>query len=230
MGITTAATESDHCPPSRAHPAAVRFAIGLQCFLTASVCAFKLFVMTQTVAATSAIPAGRKPGKLDWVIALGAATVLVISVLFTPEDPPVVSICAFYSVTGLPCPGCGLTRAFCCISHLRWGDAWDFNPFGFLWYALTIFLVARPMLIRRTSYAERESKWMASRWSYVLPIVLVAGMWAFGLCRMWNAVRHRPAPTAVNSQQEEPASPSDPPASRAPVPGGAAGPSTDSRA
>jgi hypothetical protein len=200
-----------------------------QCFLTATRHAFRLLVMTQTVSATTALSAGRKPGKLDWVIALGATTVLVVSALFTPEDPPAVSVCAFYSITGLPCPGCGLTRAFCCISHLRWGDAWGFNPFGFIWYALTIFLVVRPMLIRRTSYAERENKWMASRWSYIMPIVLVAGMWAFGLYRMWNAAKQRPAPTAVNSRAAEPASPSDPPALPAPARGEEADPSTDSR-
>jgi hypothetical protein len=175
------------------------------------------------------VPVERRPGKLDWVIALGAVAVLMVSVVFTADQPPGFSICAFYSVTGLPCPGCGLTRAFCAISHGHWGDAWAFNPFGFLWYALTVFLVVRPLLIRLSKYAEQEGRILASRWSYIVPVVLVSAMWAYGLYRIWSAARHRPASTMVTSPETTAPSPSDPPASPAPVPGGATSPSRDSR-
>ena len=36
--------------------------------------------------------------------------------------------CAFRSVTGIPCPGCGMTRAFLLLSQLRVGDALCANP------------------------------------------------------------------------------------------------------
>jgi len=36
--------------------------------------------------------------------------------------------CAFRSVTGIPCPGCGMTRAFLLLSQLRLGDAFATNP------------------------------------------------------------------------------------------------------
>lgn len=186
--------------------------------------------MSQVANAAPAAPARRMPGKFDLFLAIGATVVLLVSVFYAPDEPPGLSVCTFYTATGLPCPGCGLTRAFCCISHLRWGDAWSFNPFGFAWYAATLFLVIRPVLLRRENYPERERNAMASRWGYVVPIVFVLAMWVFGLIRMWDAAKHRHAPAAVNSQTAEPPSPSDPPASPVPAPDGAAGLSTDSRA
>lgn len=160
--------------------------------------------MTEAHTMARAAPASRIPGTFDWIIACGAFAVLVTGLMFTPEAPPGLSVCVFHSMTGLPCPGCGLTRSFCAIAHLRWGDAWNFNPFGFIWYGLTLLLAARPVLIRRTDYAEYERRWMNSHWSYILPIALVTLMWAFGLCRMWNVAQQRSTPTVIEAAAEEP--------------------------
>lgn len=67
--------------------------------------------------------------------ALAATCVLAFSALFTPGALPKFDICMLHRITGIPCPGCGLTRAFCAISHGDFAAAWCFNPFGFLFYA-----------------------------------------------------------------------------------------------
>ena len=36
--------------------------------------------------------------------------------------------CWFAEVTGLPCPGCGLTRAMLALGRGEWGLAWRFHP------------------------------------------------------------------------------------------------------
>jgi hypothetical protein len=40
--------------------------------------------------------------------------------------------CPFHRLTGLACPGCGLTRASFAVLHGRFGEAFRLNPLGFL--------------------------------------------------------------------------------------------------
>jgi len=40
------------------------------------------------------------------------------------------SFCPFRSVTGLHCPGCGMTRAMLSLGQLKLADALSFNPFS----------------------------------------------------------------------------------------------------
>lgn len=53
------------------------------------------------------------------------------------------SACPFFLLTGLPCPGCGLTRAFVCLGHGRWHEAWHWHPLGPALYALCLLLWLR---------------------------------------------------------------------------------------
>ncbi len=43
--------------------------------------------------------------------------------------------CAFYSMTGWPCPFCGMTRAFLAAGHGMWANAFRQSPVGALLYA-----------------------------------------------------------------------------------------------
>ena len=65
----------------------------------------------------------------------GAGLALAASFLIPASRLPATSLCPFRLLTGFPCPGCGLTHAFCNISHGHFKMAWQANPFGFLFYA-----------------------------------------------------------------------------------------------
>ena len=120
----------------------------------------------------------------SWIIPFGAGAVLGLRAVFSPEGLPGLSLCWFKAVTGRPCPGCGLTHAFCAISHGRFADAWSCNPFGFLFYALALGLLAWPFLLRvRPELAGRLARPQLLAWA--IP-GLVAAMWVFGL---WRALR-----------------------------------------
>jgi hypothetical protein len=117
-----------------------------------------------------------------WTLALGAAVVLVVSILLAPEDLPQVPGCGFRTLTGLPCPGCVLTRSFCAISHGRFGEAWALNPFGFVFYALALLCLCYPWFSRRF---PRAVEWcMKSSAAFWAPLGLVVVMWLHGVWRI----------------------------------------------
>lgn len=82
-----------------------------------------------------------KPNPGEWKLTAVAAGTLAISVAVPLGNLPEVILCPFRQVTGLPCPGCGLTRGFVCIGHGQIGQAIEFNPFALPLFALTAFQV-----------------------------------------------------------------------------------------
>ncbi len=76
------------------------------------------------------------------VVAFGAA-----ALVFSPEhieDGPV--ICPFRRLTGLPCPGCGLTRSWVYLAHGWWRESFLAHPFG--WVAVVAVLVLAGFVVR----------------------------------------------------------------------------------
>ena len=79
-----------------------------------------------------------------WVYLVLSITVLILAaVLDVSGDGRVIlpslgitlpESCAFKQVTGLGCPGCGLTRCFICLMHGDIARAWAFNPGGFAFF------------------------------------------------------------------------------------------------
>ncbi len=43
---------------------------------------------------------------------------------------PAFSLCPFHAITSIPCPGCGMTRAFICLGQLEFVKAFQYNPFS----------------------------------------------------------------------------------------------------
>jgi hypothetical protein len=79
-------------------------------------------------------------GGLAWAgVAAGAVAVAFVADPATIEDGPV--ICPFRLLTGLPCPGCGLTRSWVYLAHGQWADAWSANPFGVVTMVLAVAYV-----------------------------------------------------------------------------------------
>lgn len=55
---------------------------------------------------------------------------------------PGVPLCPFNALTGLPCPGCGMTRAFLALGRLDFAGAYASNPLSFPLAALMVLFVA----------------------------------------------------------------------------------------
>lgn len=51
------------------------------------------------------------------------------------------AFCPVVIVTGMPCPGCGMTRAVFYFATGQWERGWEMNPLGILWLALAVYFV-----------------------------------------------------------------------------------------
>ncbi len=98
------------------------------------------------------------------------------------------SFCPFYILTGLPCPGCGLTRAFVCLGHGQWRESLHWHPLGWL-----VFLLLAGLWLRNGIYWLRGvALWSGS------PAALnrlswagIAALLVFGAGRIgWLAMHH----------------------------------------
>lgn len=97
-------------------------------------------------------PATRRLASSELVAAAGVAA-LGVSALLSPEhieDGPV--ICPFRRLTGLPCPGCGLTRSWTYLTHGWWRESLHVHLFGPI-LALVVLVLAVAVVrawVRRT--------------------------------------------------------------------------------
>lgn len=83
--------------------------------------------------------------------------------------------CPFELLTGIPCPGCGMTRAILCLIAGNPSDALLYNPFSFLLLALvTASILPRRWLVR-TPAAVRA---ILPR-TYAVILTLVITFWVF---------------------------------------------------
>ena len=60
-----------------------------------------------------------------WAAWLGLSLAVV-----TPPHGNGVTVCWFKAATGIPCPGCGLTRSMSCALHGMLGESWNYHPLG----------------------------------------------------------------------------------------------------
>ena len=98
------------------------------------------------------------------------------------------SLCPFYTLTGLPCPGCGLTRSFVCLGHGQWTQSLHWNPLGLL-----IAFILAALWLRNAIYWLRGTLlWsLPQRATSLLTWAGVAGLLVFGAARIgWLTMHH----------------------------------------
>ena len=84
--------------------------------------------------------AQRRRSSLFWACFFNGALLLsFVLPVGTLQSSPVI-ICSFRGFFGVPCPGCGMTRAFCAISHGHPIDALGFHWLSPLIYGMFVIL------------------------------------------------------------------------------------------
>lgn len=86
--------------------------------------------------------------------------------------------CLFYTVTGLKCPGCGITRMIFSLIKLDFVSAFKFNPAIITVSPLLIFLA----VIMVVEYIK-NGKMPSSKWINICFYILIAYFVIFGILR-----------------------------------------------
>lgn len=84
--------------------------------------------------------------------AVGAAFAL-------PREGFGIDVCSLHRLTGLPCPGCGLTRGFVALTHGDWQTAAELNPFALVLFPL--FLALALLAVSPEGMTRAVTGWLA---------------------------------------------------------------------
>lgn len=88
------------------------------------------------------------------LVAIGASLVLPLGGLG-------VDVCVVHRVSGLPCPGCGLTRAFIAVAHGDLSSAVALNPFVLVLFPL--FVAVAAVWLAPSAGRARVEAWLRRR-------------------------------------------------------------------
>jgi hypothetical protein len=130
--------------------------------------------------------------RIAWFLCLGlpiaAAFVLPAPGASSPAsglrfDVTRVPLCLFRTVTGIPCPLCGLTRSFLSTARGRWRDAFLYHPLGpflFAAFAAGALWQLRPAKRAPPSAPAAESLPRTHPW-FLVPGAAFAAVWVVKL-------------------------------------------------
>ena len=129
-----------------------------------------------SLAARSRLAAGARR------IGIAFPLLLLAAALPPPQGASIAglpSFCGFHRLTGLPCPGCGITRSLVCCAHGLWAEAVGFHPLGPLVFAA---LVGAAVVHLASSRWPRIASALPPRW-------IAGACWAgvFALAVVWGA-------------------------------------------
>jgi len=125
----------------------------------------------------------RASGRARFVLPLTSA-VFAVSALWSPADLPGVVLCPFRAVTGLPCPGCGMTRAFCALGHGDLSGAFGYNALAPFVFAAALLLWAHSLaaVLRFDSARAALERLKPTQRAAGFMLAVTLAWWAVRLC------------------------------------------------
>lgn len=116
-------------------------------------------------------------------LALGGAAALVVPTLVAPDASGPV-LCPLRRVTGVWCPGCGMTRAIGWLVHGDLAESWRYHPWAAVVVAQVAFVGGWLLWRRRGAIGARSA---APTPPWLVPVALslnavaLVGIWIFRL-------------------------------------------------
>ncbi len=103
-------------------------------------------------------------------VILGVAAIGLASYVYAPYVHKGPILCPLHAVFGLPCPGCGFTRAFCALAHGDLASALHYNALS--------MPVAAALLLGAVVAGYEAARGRATRWPRLLFSRRLAWVWA----------------------------------------------------
>jgi hypothetical protein len=111
---------------------------------------------------------------LSFVLRAPGGDIVIVPVL----NQPLPGVCTFKRITGVGCPGCGLTRCFISLAHGDLNAAWRYNPAGMLLFAAAVFQIPfRLFQIGRIQRGLPERRWRGLDWCLWLILLGLTAQW-----------------------------------------------------
>ena len=98
---------------------------------------------------------------------------IAVSFIFETRDLQSFNLCYFNYFTGLPCPGCGLTRGVSSISHGNISDAFAYNPFVYAIYPGLYLVAVYPVFYHFSNEKIRHISDVLMSYSTIVLILLM---------------------------------------------------------
>lgn len=122
----------------------------------------------------------QRPSKIWEIVIL--SSILLVALLVPPFYQGGFTLCLFRNITGLPCPGCGMTRAFLFLGHGDFYEAIRLNPNSPLIFSIIVFLWFNKIVYMATGKEVRA--YLTKREKVVMYLLfgfaMVAG-WVYNL-------------------------------------------------
>lgn len=119
-----------------------------------------------------------------WVVGLSA--LLSALILYSPFKPLFIYLgyadstgCPFYTLTGIPCPTCGMGRGFASLIHFDYAHLFYHNPSSVFFYLPVILITAAIFILSFFNYKVSLKKTVFSLWLHF--IILVAIVWILNI-------------------------------------------------
>ena len=138
-----------------------------------------------SIAQMESLPIERPSRKLAALTLVGLSLVFLASVVFKPgaagPSDDYFTVCGFKNMTGLPCPGCGLTHSFCALGKGDLPSAFAFNALGpLLFLALAVTWVRALLVLANKTEAVAVIDRTTTRYRMVRNFVIVFGVFGVG--------------------------------------------------
>ena len=135
--------------------------------------------------APAARPRNRPLIRIGCLIALGipAGFALYFLIVVKPDDQSYFPRCQFHSITGLHCPGCGLTRALHSALNGEFRQAITYNILAPIFFPIVLISMLRSLWGWCWNRNLPPSTKPRPRWMRYVPIALAALLIGFGILR-----------------------------------------------